>query len=465
MDEISSAGRATFGGLATGLDTGAIVEALMELERRPLQLIENQRSRLDAQQTALQTLNTRVLALRDAAREIDNRINGLDAASASEEFLAFQASSSQESVLEVEAGSGALPGSFSVRVESLASVARRVSNAYATEDTAVTAGSTSFSVAYGQGQSIDLTLAGGTTLAQLRDAINTDPNNDGTVSAQILFDGTGHRLVVSGQEAGSANDVTVTTGISGFLDVAAGQDAADAVLSYLGVTVTRASNEISDLIPGVSLVLRGANDPDDPLDAVEVNVTRDDDAIAAKLQELVDAYNAVRDFSLDQTTLDAESNRGGALVSDPLVRSIERRAQSALGSVFGFADNPFSSLGQIGVAFDGQGRLSLDREALTTALDQDALAVRQLLSGDGVTDGAMTAVARTLEPVVQVGDGLIALREDGLEDRIEGLDRQIERFEDRLVGREEFLIRRFSALESLVSTLQSQAGFLGGLSR
>ena len=92
MDELGGLrGRLTFGGLSTGLDTGALVDALIQAERRPLVLLQNSRAAIDARRQALQTFNTKVLALRDAARAVDNRLDSLAGPSATEEFLAFQA--------------------------------------------------------------------------------------------------------------------------------------------------------------------------------------------------------------------------------------------------------------------------------------------------------------------------------------------------------------------------------------
>jgi flagellar hook-associated protein 2 len=468
MESINgTATRLTFSGLASGLDTGAIVQALLDFERRPLNLLEARKSDLQSGQSLLRDLNQQLLALRDAARAIDNRSSGLNGPSATEELLAYQAGSSNDSILEAEAGPGAQPGTFEVRVDALAQSARRVSVSVADPETSFSIPSGNFQIDYGDGQAIQLVTPPNVTLNQLRDLINTDPNNDGSVRADILFDGSGYRLTIAGVAPGASNDVTVTTNLQAggqpFIDDALGQDATDAQLVYLGIPVTRESNDITDLIPGVTLRLRGVNDPAVPTETVDVDVTRDDEAIAEKLTALVDAYNAIRDFSLAQSDTDPTSNRGGLLSGDALVRGVEQTIQLTLGGLFTFTDNPLGSLGQIGVNFDATGRLSLDDEALRGALDADPLAVRELLSGDGTSDGVATALARALEPIVRSGDGTLALRDSSFDDRIDSLDQQIERFEVRLAKREETLVLQFSRLETLVSTLQGQASFLSSL--
>jgi flagellar hook-associated protein 2 len=466
MASIESASpRLTFSGLASGLDTGSVVEALIEFERRPLQLLESRKADLQTSQTLLRSLQTMLLRLRDAARAIDNLTASQSGPSAEEELLAWQARSSDESVIEVEAGSSAQAGSHSVRVDALAQVARRVSTAFSDADAALAATDATFTIDFGGDAPIALQVAAGTTLSELRDQINLDPANDGSVQADILFDGSGYRLTVSGTQTGASHDVSVTTDLTAegggaFLDAALGQDASDAELVYLGIPVTRESNDVTDLVAGVTLRLRGSHDAGDPAAVAEIEVFRDDEAIAERLSALVDAYNAVRDFSLRQSQVDPSSQRGGMLSGDAFVRDLERTLQLTLGGLYSFAGNSLGSLGQIGIEFDAKGKLVLDEEQLHAALDEDPLAVRELLSGDGASDGVAAALARALEPVVRSGDGSLSLRDTSFDDRIEDLDRQIERFERRLEKREETLLLQFSRLESLISSLKGQASFL-----
>jgi len=468
MDGINSASF-RFSGLATGLDTAALVEAFLQLERRPLDLVEERKEGLEKQQSLFRDLNTRLLALRDAARALDNQNPGLSGPTLDEEFLAYSAASSDEGVVTASANSNAAVGSTPIRVLSLASVARRVTTAFSSDTDAIASSGDTLSIDYGGDETIDITVgAAGASLRDLRDLVNADPNNGGEVRAEVLFDGSAYRLIVSGGRTGADNDVAVATTIPGegsnpFLDVALGQDAADASLEVLGIPVTRPSNEIDDVVPGVTLQLRGTTDALDSGDVVQLDVTRDDEAIAGKLQGLVDAYNDVRDFVDRQSAFDEEAGRAGPLSGDATIRGIERAVQKVVGDQYVFADNAFGFLSQIGVTFDRDGRLGLDGEALAAALEDDAIGVRELLAGGGSGDGIATALARALEPVTRSGDGNLAVRDTSFDDRIADVERQIERYETRLTQREESLVRTFTALESTVSRLQSQSGFLSSI--
>lgn len=461
-----SGSRLTFGGLATGIDTAAIVDALLRVERQPIARLESQRSSVRTQQDLLRQFNGLLLALREAARAIDNRSDTLATASPAEELLVLTAASSDPDALVASASGRAAPGVYEVRVEQLASTARRVSAAFAAPTDVVGGAGDTFRVDFGGDVPLELLLDADLTLEGLVDRINADPTGRGEVRASLLDDGMGNvRMVLAGTRTGALRNVTVTTSLVGpggapFVDATLSRDATNARLVVLGVPIERPGNEISDALPGISLSLREANDPLDPTDVETVTVSRDDGAIAERLQAFVDAYNAVRQFVQKQSTVGTGQQRAGPLSGDFTLRTVERTLQGVLQGTRSFAGNAFTSLGAIGIAFDRDGRLALDRAKLDAVLDRDPDSVRELLSGDGTTDGIATALARSLESLVRAGDGAVPGRIASLDRRAAQIGRAIERMEQRIGEREEELVRQFAALERLVSTLQASAGFL-----
>jgi flagellar hook-associated protein 2 len=453
------------GGLASGLDTNALVSALMQLERRPLTLVQQQKRDVETQQTLFGELGSKLAALRDAAAAIDNLSSTLAAPSVGEEFLAWKTTVSDESVLSARVTGTATPDSTDVRVVQLATSARRVSGSFTSDVDPIAVEGDTLVIDHGGAAPISLTVAaGGASLRDLASLVNADPNNAGAVRADVVFDGTGYRLLVLGTESGATHDVTLTTSIAGpgggaFLDAAAGQAAGDASLEVFGLSITRPSNTVSDLIPGVTLELHAVS-----ATAVQVQVERDDEAVGDKLQALVDAYNGVMEFIDAQSRFDAEREQAGPLSGDGVLRDVQMRIQRLATVGVAIPGNPFTSLAGFGVSFDDEGRLALDRTALSDALAEDAQGVRQILSGDGTTEGIALAFVRAIDPLVEAGTGLLAARSDALESRIAGLDRSIERLEERLERREELLVQQFTRLESLIATLQAQGNALAGLS-
>ena len=70
--------RTFVGGLVSGIDTAALIDALITIDRRPIDLLENRRTDLTDQRGKFRELNTKLLALRDAARGLDNRSDSLN---------------------------------------------------------------------------------------------------------------------------------------------------------------------------------------------------------------------------------------------------------------------------------------------------------------------------------------------------------------------------------------------------
>lgn len=492
----------SFSGLASGLDTGAIVDALIGVERAPLRRVESRRAEAEERRSTFQEFNTLLLDLRNAARDLDNLATTypkyafanappenpgdppgpfvLPGASLDEEFLRYKGESSEEGVIAIKSVESATPGNFNVNVTSLASVSRDLSVGFTEgQDISEITGTGTLSIAFAGETpgSFDINVDATMKLVGLKSAINTDPANNGSVVADIIkVSDTEFRLAISSRETGVANQVTVSdAGLAGFLDPDPDlqQAATDATFSFAGLTLTRAANEVSDAIPGVSFEIKTVG-------TTEINISRDDEAIAEQVQALVDSYNAVVDFIDQNSSFDVENGTSGALFGDTTARSVLSNVQQALvtgyttkdGTPAAPGEDPVPvvySLGRIGITFGSDGRLSLDASELTEALDEDITSVRSLfgltLDADNELEapGLASSLIRSLDPVVRSGDGILASLGASLTSEISGFDDQIVLLEARLASREDTLRRRFAAMESLVSRLQNQASFLSTL--
>lgn len=528
-------GRPTFGGLASGLDTSALLEGLLAIERQPLNRIEARRAEVDNQRSLIRQLNTRLLALRDSARALDNRNTKLTADSTSEELLKYKGSSTNDAVVEVTAGSGASPGDIQIRVDQLARGSRRFSNTFTAANTgaatALTTGQ-SLTIALPNGDpgaippvdatSITITAdSGDISLSSLRDRINSSSDNDGKVRADILqvSEGT-YQLVLTSTETGLQNELQVTGDLGFQAVVPGGPDTAqDATFQLFGQTITRSSNVVEGVLEGITLNLKSVAELDDnDLPITEtVSVAVDNEAITASLQGFVDSYNDVVSFLDNQSKYNETTKTAGPLSGDFMLRDVQRQLRETVSDAYRFETNPNNpyapggldvngrqspggSISAIGIEVASGGRLRLDKERLEEVLAENPQAVREFLSGktrataenqaaiDAVTafnlslgpdpdpdllrpvpdadlwdEGFFSEVGERLEGIVRSGDGLLAERDKLFGIRLKSIDNSIERFNTRLALREETLIQRFSALERVVSGLQSQQGFLSSL--
>ncbi len=283
----------TFTGLATGLDTSSIVAQLVELKRRPVYRLESRRDDFKNQLTALSALRTKLLALQDAAARLDSI----------RDFNAYGTTSSHENILTATAGATAAPGRYDIFVESLATARKDISQGYASADAVVGEGTIWFNM---DGAAVPLTLPAGTTLAELKDMINSDIDG---ISASLINDGssgTPFTLVLSGENEGSSGDFTIhMASLSGGIPPVLTniQTAADARLSVDGILVTAGSNQASEVISGLTLDLHQA----EAGTKVTLQVEMDSAQIEESIKALVDARNDLYAFIQENGAVDGDS--------------------------------------------------------------------------------------------------------------------------------------------------------------
>lgn len=514
----SSTSRPTFSGLATGLDTSALVENLLQLEREPLNRLESRRNDVADQQDLMRDLNTKLLALRDAARDIDNRsLLGTNSAG-TEEFLTYKSESSDEDVVTAKASNGATPGALEVSVQQIATSGRQFSTTFATADTALISAGSTLRIDLNDGDAtavppvdpttvFDFTVGpDGITLAALKNQINTDVANENKITAEIVqVSDDEFRLVVTAREPGQESDFAIT-GDALTLDPTLARAATNAEFTVSGLALSRGSNTITDVLPGITFELNSISEIEnqteidlDPTIApiyrnATIDVAVDNDEIATTIESFISKYNDVMSFINKQQKVDEATKRNGPLGNDSTLRTIKSRLLDSIGRRFEFSaapNHPFQSLGTIGLDFEDGGKLTLDKEKLTEALDRDTLAVRRLFSGavevdangepvqvprlddngdpiagplvDSFEAGLASGLASLLKPIVRVGDGLLAIRDRGFEDRLQGFDDSIDRFSRRLAKRQETLVAQFTRLEQIVASFNSQSSFLTSL--
>lgn len=437
-------GDITFGGLATGLDTSAIISQLMTLERRPIFRLEDKQQAYNSQASKWRSVKSRLSALSDKVGALDGR----------DDVLSTTVSSSDEKVFTATSFGNAPLGPTEVHVTSLAQAERTYSNAFSASDGAGLFGTGTLSITVGSEAAVDVTIDGTDTLQSVADKINTSGAN---VSAGVLFDGTNYRLRVSGNETGAANAVTFAeAGTSLGLTVPANevQAATDAVFTLDGFAMTRASNTFSDAIDGVKITLEGESAGVDP---AVLNVARDPDSLRTKIDELVKAYNDVMGGINAEFAYTGGTESNNTLSGDSTLRSLQDRMRSRVASAVPGTSGKYTTLASIGIESGNDGTLELDTAKFEAALDDDPNAIADLFSGNGA---GITGFVELFEADIEVfnddTDGVIQGRIDGLEGRSRDIDDQIDRLELRLDKTQERLTQQYAQLEQVVSGLQNQ---------
>jgi len=229
------------------------------------------------------------------------------------------------------------------------------------------------------------------TIQDVVDAINA---SGADVTASIIDDGSAmnpFKIVIQGNQAGTTNAVTAglfrmppAMGSSpmlvdlGFSEV---QTAADTSIKVDGITFTRSSNTISDIIPGVTLNLES-------LSSGTLTISTDNTAIALNIQDFVDAFNELVAFIDEQTEFNPETFQTGVLFGNTAVQSLETTLRRIVSGPVVGGSGTFGFLSQIGITTQDDGTLILDEVKLDQALTTDLDSVVSLFTSSGTASDA-----------------------------------------------------------------------------
>ena len=185
-------GEVQFGGLASGLDTNALVAAIVNLESRPIRVLEGQRQEQQSRLSLIGTFEGLVNDLQERASDLSER----------SEFLANSLSVGTEGIASFSVTSGAVEGSHDLTVQSLATADRFTFDPIASLDQRLGFGTVRFSYD-GVDFAIDIG-EGQDTLEGIASAVNSAA--DGAVQASVVNAGTEgspqFQLVIAGGETG-----------------------------------------------------------------------------------------------------------------------------------------------------------------------------------------------------------------------------------------------------------------------
>jgi flagellar hook-associated protein 2 len=434
----------TFGGLATGLNTTNIIDGLLAVERRPITLWQQQQVTIEQKVDSYQQLSGKIGALKTAATKL----------STASGFFIKTAKSSSENVLVATSSSNADAASHSIIVNRLARASTLASNPFSDIDT-TTVGTGTLAITVGTTTTNITVDSANNSLAGLRDAIN---DSDADVTASIVTVNAGptpsYRLVVNGKKTGLENAVSISeAGLSGGTapGFTVSQTADDAALLVDQISIARVSNLISDVITGVTLDLKSAL----PGNEIQVAVNNDSKAIEGQLADFVAKYNEVMTFIAEQTKYDTGSKRGAPLIGDSTLRTLRRTLQSVITAPV--TGSP-AILSEIGIATQKDGTLSVSSTKLSAALADNLEGVGNLFLAAG--SGLAQAVIDYSDGAIRLGDGILTARIDGAHNEINKVEARIAEKEDQLDRFEQDLIRKFAALETLVSQINAQGSYL-----
>jgi len=431
----------TVDGIASGIQTTELINSLVDASSGPLRAMQRQVGDLESKKYAVSTFKSRLQDVVSTIKDMDG----------TDELPEFNVTQSSDEFFSVSADSNANPGSYEIKVNTLAQADSWAADGVAEQNTSIITNGT-YSITHA-GTATDITIDGDNdSLEGLAGAIN---EIDG-VTAYVLntnADSNPYRLVVSSDETGEDNtlDLSALTDLT-FSNMVTGRDAE---IEVNGITVTSSDNSFQDSIPGVDITVNAAQESN--ADSIQVTVNRDADAIADKVQNFVDRYNNVVMTYNSNSKWDPENGIRGALMGDSTVRGIVEKMGVMVASEYDLGGD-VTSLAQLGVATTRDGTLSFDASAFKDELGDSYQDVVNLLTDD---DGPLGTVRDQLDDVyLDAHEGTLKSRTDSLEETIEGLEDSIMDFEDRMTAYAGRLRDQFTSMEVVLGDLFATQSYL-----
>ena len=360
-------------GLGSGLQINDIVTAIIDAEKVPAQgKIDSDAVKATEQISAFGSINSALSTFKDSYKDL----------SKTSSYSAVNISSSDESVLTATAGLGAQTGVYDIEVKEKAQAQSLATSAFSSPNDSM--GTGTMTIRFGSYETGTFAVNANTTiqnitidssnntLSTFRDAINADDSNG--VSASIINDGSGYRLVMTSDNTGEeyameitvsdddADDTDNTSGISRLIyndtnkNMTQSVEAKDAEIVMNGLTITRNSNDIDSVVTGVTIKLLDTK----PGENIRLNINKDTSTVENEIRAFVDNYNALTVQLNEFSKVDSSNGETGVLVGDATVRSIENQLRNLLNNRLEHLPGSIKSFANLGIFTNRDGTLEIN---------------------------------------------------------------------------------------------------------
>ncbi|MGL5266318.1 MAG: flagellar filament capping protein FliD [Plesiomonas shigelloides] len=311
------------------------------------------------------------------------------------------------------------------------------------------------SLTYG-GKKFSVDVKAGSSLEDIAAQINGDKNNPGVKAAVVREEGDKYSLVISGKDTGKDNAVTVKSS-NAATKIDSLQTAQDAVLKMGSLTFSSKNNKFENIIDGISIEAKQVG-------KTTVSVKPDNDGTKEAVKSFVTAYNELVDTidkhskATEVTDADGKKRKKpGALGGDSMTRGMMSQLRNSVGQVY-----DGKTLSMLGIKTDRQGKLEIDDEKLTKAINENPESISTVFLGADGKSGLMQSITGNLKDFKTSG-GNFTTRIDRLEQDQKKIAEDREDLDARLKVREQSLRDYYAKMDKMISSMQQTQNMLYGM--
>lgn len=449
----------SFGSINSGLPKD-IVKQIIAAEKIPLEKMNVRKGKIENKKSLLSDLTARVENLR----------GDIYASKSARSFRELAVNISGDGLDATVDKNLAEPGTYQIEVMQLAQKSSAISNGVEDKDnTYLGVGYLQYELPNGETKEVYIDQDS-SSLTGISKLINKDSENG--MHANVVNSGDGSdepwKLIITLEETGDDNQATFPDLylVDGMEDLwfDGHRDAQDAKIKLDGFEIEIPSNRTTELIPGVTIDLKKAAKEGEE---ITLEITEDTGKISAKIGELVNKINEIISFIKEQNALDESVDTSQTLGGDLTLQTLESRIRNAIFKSID-TDWGMKRIGDLGLTFQRDGKVSLDQEKLKGALDKNYAEVAQIISGKYTKEsGKIKGFIDNLDDVVGSSlkrpGGVLTSRQRGLDSQIRQIDRRIESKQRQIDQKEKMLKQKFARLEETITRIKSQGAGLAGM--
>ncbi len=427
----------TLGLGSQGVLTNDLLDKLKDADKAStIKPIENKQKSLTLQQAGLTGIKDAISSLSDLATSLSD-------------LTLYQSKSSTVTgdTVSIEATSSTPAQSFDIHVNSLATRDIHQSQGYPSKTDTLTAGNMHLEI---DGSSYDVTIEDTDTLETLADKISDA--TEGKITGSILNVGgdTPYTMVLKSTQSGTSNNITVSGDIS-FTQIGTG--AQDADLTIDGISVSSASNELTELIEGATITLSKTGDS-------HIDISQDSEKITEKMDEFVSKYNELIDTIKTTTNYDPDTKVAGVFSGSSEIRGL----MGPLNDIFFTAiSDSGKMIEDFGLSADRNGKLTLDKEKFQESLSSDSQSVQDFFIGKGAEEGIFRKMSGSLFDIGTSSDGILKTLKTNYDDKSKILADSLQQAQDRLESKYDILQKRFASFDAVIGRLSNASSTLTSL--
>jgi flagellar hook-associated protein 2 len=424
-------------GLASGIDTSKIVDAVISASSGRLNSLTQRQTDYQVQISTLGTMVSQLQALKTAASNLST--NGVVSIKPDATYSDFSVTGSAKS-----------EASYTIQVSQVAKEAKMRSTSFtsAQDDTVVPDGNLQFAIDGTNTITIDTTGKG---LADIAESIN---ENISGLRASVISTSSGYYLNVARASTGYSGtaEAALTIVSDPGLGLSLQQSAQNAQLKIDGLSVERTTNSISDVISGVTLHLTGQSNVSN-----NVSFVADSSGTEAALNTFLSAYNTLATTLRGQLVTDPTQSYGDTLLNHTTVSTIQSSIQSMLTTTV-VASGSVRTLSDLGLELQNDGTLSLNTARMTSAVEANPSAVNAIFSNS--TNGIAKAVSSLVQQQTNLSTGTLILQQTSLKTSVSEMDDEKATIQDYLDAERKRLVAQFTNMETIISGYTSATSYL-----